>query len=154
MARYIRTWNPLREMAAMQDVLERAFAETERNGHQNYTVAGNWLALDVHENASAYLVLADIAGINPENLEVTLHEKTLSISGDVARPTLPEGTRQLHSERTYGKFRRSISLPEQVDADKVEADFENGVLRLTLPKSEASKPRQITVNSQRLASEN
>lgn len=154
MTRYIKTWNPVREMAAMQHAIDRVFDETWRslNNGDNPAISGNWLALDIQENDDMYTVVADLPGINPDDIDITLHDHTLTIAGEVVREELPDGTRSLLAERTVGKFRRTVNLPNDIDSDRVEASYENGVLHLTLPKSEISKPRQISVNSKTLLS--
>lgn len=150
MSKVIR-WNPLREMVDMQRQLDRVFDEMNNNFTQSdWTQTGNWLAFDIHENEDNYIVETDLPGIDPDNIGVTLHENTLTVTAEINREELQEGERQLISERRYGRFQRSVRLPETVDADKVEANFENGVLMLTIAKSEATKPRQISVNSHKM----
>ena len=155
MARIIR-WNPLREMVDMQRQLDRVFDEMNTNftqGDLNQT--GNWLAFDIHENEDNYIVHADLPGIDPDDIEVTLHENTLTVSAENEREELREGERHVINERRYGRFQRSVRLPETVDGDKVEANFDNGVLTLEIAKSEVTKPRQIPVkNRKMLTSEN
>lgn len=144
MARIIR-WNPIREMAAMQNMMDRVFDEALRTTSNEWAAAGNWLALDLVDRGDGYVLEADVPGLTPDDIEITLHDNVLTISGELKQQTLPEGTRRILSERTFGRFRRSITLPETIDADRVEAAYAGGVLRLTLPRSEAAKPRQISV---------
>jgi len=147
MTRIVR-WNPLREMAQMQNALDRILDETWGNVDQNRFVTGrNWLALDVHENDEAYVVVADFPGVMPDAIDVTLHENTLTISGEIQKAEVPEGTQTLLNERVFGTFRRNITLPSHVDADNVIANYNEGVLTLNIPKSEESRPRQIAVNA-------
>ena len=155
MARIVR-WNPVREIVDMQRQLDRVFDEMNRNFSDNdWTESGNWLALDVHENDDNYIVETDLPGINPDDINITLHENTLTISAESIREDVQEGEHRIVSERRYGRFQRSIRLPDAVDVDNVEANYDNGVLSLTLAKSEASKPRQISVNNAKmLTSEN
>lgn len=144
----VTRWNPFREMVDMQRQLDRVFDEMNRGlGDGEWMQSGNWLALDVHENGDVYIVEADLPGINIDDIDITLHENTLTITAELTREELAEGNRRLLSERRYGRFQRSIRLDDTIDADNVEANYNNGVLMLTLPKSEASKPRQITVNA-------
>ena len=145
MARLVR-WSPFREMVDMQRRLDRIFDDMGRNlPESDWTEAGNWLALDVHETADAFTVETDLPGVSPENINVSVHENTLTISAETKREEKQEKDNRIISERRYGTFHRSIRLPNTVNADKVEANFENGVLHLTLPKSESAKPRQIEV---------
>jgi HSP20 family protein len=146
-------WNPFREMVEMQRTMDRMFDEVNRavgsNG-SDWSSVGKWLSLDVHDNGEAFVIEADVPGMNPENIDVTVHENTLTISGEYAQPEAPEGTKRILNERRFGAFRRSITLPNAVDMDKAEANYDNGVLTLTLPRSENSKPRQISVKHQNL----
>lgn len=149
MARFVR-WNPIRDMVAMQQMMDHVMDDAFGGATNEWSTAGNWLALDLHDTGEAYVVEADVPGVPPDAIEITLHENTLTISGEIAVPASAEGTRRILSERTSGKFRRSITLPETIDADRVEASYADGVLHLTLPRSEATKPRQIAVKPAKL----
>lgn len=155
MANRITRWNPLREMAAMQNAIDRVFDDTwSVMNDGGLTTAGNWVALDVHENDNQYMVKADLPGLNPDDIHITVQENTLTISGEYAREEAPEGTQELLRERRFGRFSRSIKLPNALDVDNVDANYYDGVLHLTLAKSEAAKPRHIEVKSRSLISHN
>lgn len=150
MARIIR-WNPLREIVDVQRQLDKVFDDMNTNFAQgDWNQTGNWLAFDIHENDDNYIVQANLPGFNSDDIDVTLHDNTLTVSAENHREELREGERQLVSERRYGRFHRSIRLPETVDSERVEANFDNGVLMLQIAKSEVAKPRQIPVNSQKM----
>ncbi len=136
-------WNPLREMASMQGTLDRLFDETWRTAR---TADTGSLALDVHETDQAYLVYAALPGVNADAVNISLHDGVLTISGEVEQFT-PENSRALMLERGYGKFQRSIRLPQAVNINAVEATIENGVLSLTLPKTAEAQPRVIHVKT-------
>ncbi|MBX9626351.1 MAG: Hsp20/alpha crystallin family protein [Gemmataceae bacterium] len=103
--------------------------------------------LNVWEDADALYVEADLPGIDPVKLDVTVTEgNTLTVQGERAAPEVAAAA-WVRQERPAGKFARTVGLPALVDADKVEARYENGVLRLTLPKHEAAKPRKIQVKA-------
>lgn len=140
-------WNPIREMAAMQSAMDRLFEENWRGARPS--VAGNALALDVHENDQAYVVHTSLPGVDADKINISFKDDVLTISGEVEQVKTSEdqNTRVLLSERSYGKFSRSIRLAQAVDADKVEATYENGVLTLTLPKTPEAQPRQIPVKT-------
>jgi HSP20 family protein len=103
-------------------------------------------AVNVWETPEAFHVEVEVPGFTQENLQVQVAHKThLTIQGE--RPAEePEGGRWHRRERVSGRFTRALELPAAVDADKVEAKLENGVLKLTLPKAEEAKPRRITVS--------
>jgi HSP20 family protein len=142
MATMIR-WNPIREMAAMQSALDRMFEDNWRAARG--TATNSTLALDVYETDQAYMVYAALPGANADNISVNLHEGVLTVAGEIAAPTPAENARLHMQERTFGKFSRSLRMPQQIDANNVEAAFENGVLVLTLPKTPEAQPRQIPV---------
>jgi HSP20 family protein len=129
-------------MVAMQGALDRLFDETWR-GIRHDTGS---LALDVHETDQAYLVSAAVPGVNADAVNISLHDGVLTISGEAPQVT-PENSRALLLGRLYGKFQRSIRLPQKVDINAVEASIENGVLTLTLPKSPEAQPRVIPVKT-------
>lgn len=135
-------WNPVREMAVVQSALDRLFEENWRGARSD----GNALALDVHDNANSYTVTTTLPGVKADDVKVSLHDDVLTITGEIRQPeTRKEDERVLLRERTYGTFTRSFRLPQPINAEQIEATFENGVLNLTLPKREEAQPRQIQV---------
>ena len=106
-------------------------------------------AMDLTENGSCYLVRMDLPGIDPAKVEVKLTNGTLTVSGEKEEEKKEEGEDYHISERRWGSFRRSVRIPEEVDRDKIEASHANGVLTLTLPKSEKAKAaeRKIEVKA-------
>ena len=103
--------------------------------------------LSVWEDEHAVYVEADLPGIDPAKLEVTITEgNQLTVQGERTPPEVSNAA-WVRQERPFGKFVRAVTLPALVDADKVEAKYTDGVLRLTLPKHEAAKPRKITVKA-------
>jgi HSP20 family protein len=138
----------MRELATMRQVMDRMLDEDffrfapvwERNGGE---VAS--LALDVAEKDDAYVVKASVPGINPEDVEITLTDNVLTIRGETKADNDIKQENYHLRERRFGAFMRSVTLPNAVDADKIEAVNENGVLTLTLPKAESVKPRKIEV---------
>jgi HSP20 family protein len=135
-------WNPIREMAAMQNMMDRFFDDSWRSIRSNVELN---LDLDVHDTDEAYQVTAALPGVKPENVHVNLHDNVLTITAETTQETRPENSRALVLERAYGKQTRSIRLPQPVVSDKIEAVLENGVLSLTLPKSPEAQPRAIPV---------
>jgi HSP20 family protein len=140
-------WNPIREMAAMQSAMDRLFEQTWRGAQT--TVAGNALALDVYENDQAYIVHTSLPGVEADKINISFQDDVLTISGEVeqVKSSEDQNTRVLLSERSYGKFSRSIRLAQAIDADRVEATYENGVLTLNLPKAPEVQPRMIPVKT-------
>ena len=140
-------WDPFREMTALQRAMNRMFDE-------NFEFPQQWErqnawdpALDVVEKEDGYVVKASLPGVAPEDVEITLTDNVLTIKGETKADKEDKQENYHLRERHYGSFMRSITLPVTVDADKVEAVNEHGVLTLTLPKSEAVKPKKIAVKA-------
>ena len=108
--------------------------------------ANGWTpALDVHEDEANYFVRLELPGLKKDQIQVSFHDDTLTVSGERASDADLSEKTALRRERFQGKFERSVSLPVPVNAANVAAAFEDGVLTVTLPKSEEAKPRQIAV---------
>jgi HSP20 family protein len=102
-------------------------------------------ALDISERKDAYLVTVELPGVEADDLEITLEDGLLTIQGE-RQFTSESSEEQFHRiERRYGAFRRSITLPAQVQAEQIEASFDNGVLQIVVPKMEEAKPKRIQV---------
>ena len=146
MATLVR-WDPFRELATMREVMDRLAEDSvlERPRLWSRQDGESTLPLDVVEDDDAYIVKASIPGVDADDIEITMADNVLTLKGETKQEKdVEEKTYRLH-ERWYGAFSRSVSLPAPVDADKVEATHENGVLTLRLPKSEAIKPKKIPV---------
>jgi len=110
-------------------------------------VAPSYPALNIWSSEEGLVVNAEVPGIDVEDMEISVVGETLTLSGARKSEDLEEGVRYHRQERGYGKFNRSVELPFPVDIDKVEATFKNGVLQISLPRSEADKPKKIVVKS-------
>ena len=106
------------------------------------------MPLDMTENEDNIMVKASIPGVKPEDLEVTVNGDVLTIKGEMKADEEKHDERYHLRERRWGSFARSISLPAPVKADAVDAEYDNGVLILTLPKTEEVKPKRITIKGQ------
>jgi HSP20 family protein len=101
--------------------------------------------LDVSEGEEEYRVTVALPGVKPDDVEITIDRGTLTIRGELRRAEEIKDEQYLYRERAFGRFTRSIALPDQVQADAAEASFEDGLLRLRLPKAEELKPRRIRI---------
>jgi len=102
-------------------------------------------ALDLYQNSDNVVGVVELPGMRREDIEISLHDGTLTISGERKRET-SNGEKAERTERYIGKFRRSITLPTRVDANKVSAIYRDGILTVTLPKATEAKPKQIPVS--------
>jgi HSP20 family protein len=101
--------------------------------------------LDVYQSKDNFTVVIDLPGLRKENIEISLREQKLTVSGDRPLET-KTGEEGFRAERYYGRFQRTVQLPAQVNPNEVKASYENGTLKIVLPKSEAAKPKQIAVS--------
>ena len=139
-------WDPLKDMVNLRNTVDRMF-ETTLNDLDMNTQTLSWgLPLDVIENDDNFLVKASVPGIDPDELEITFSDNVLTIRGEVKSEEEVKEARYHMRERRYGSFARSISLGSRIQGDKIEARYENGVLELTLPKSEEVKPKRIQIH--------
>jgi HSP20 family protein len=102
-------------------------------------------ALDLYQSSDNIVAVVELPGMRKEDIEISLHDGTLTISGERKRES-SGGEKAERTERYVGRFRRSIALPTRVDANKVSATYEDGILKVTLPKAEEAKPKQIQVS--------
>lgn len=145
MANNIIRWNPVRELAAMQTAMDRLFEDTWRDLRTN--ASNLTMSVDVHENESAYTIVANLPGVKSDDIQVTLHDGVLTISAEARQQETREGQRVLIQERSYGQIARRFSLPQVIDSENVIADYTDGVLTLTLPKTPDAQPRQIPIKT-------
>jgi HSP20 family protein len=102
--------------------------------------------LDVHEDKDNYIFRTELPGLKREDIEVSLQDGALVISGERKAGKVEEGVEVHRQERYYGKFQRALTLPEPIAADRVKAEYKDGVLTVTLPKTEEAKPKKIDVS--------
>jgi len=140
-------WDPFREMLAIRNTMDRMFDDALTGSSSRWQPVTWDLALDVSENQDEFVVKASLPGIDPEDLEITFTNNTLTIKGETREDNEEEGERYHLRERRYGTFSRSLTLPAGIEGDRIDARFENGVLTLHLPKVEEVKPKRINIQS-------
>ncbi len=140
-------WDPFREMQALRETVDRLFESSLSTWAGEPRALGWTLALDVAESEDEYLVKASVPGIKPEDLDITFTDNTLTIKGEIKAEEERDEVRYHIRERRYGQFTRSISLPTSIDAEHIEAEYDNGVLTLHLPKAEEARPKRISVRA-------
>ena len=129
-------WPTFGRLASLQDELDRLLESPLRA----------WApALDVHEDKDAFTIRAELPGMKREEIEVSIQDGALVISGERNEEKVNEGTEVHRQERYYGKFSRALTLPTAVAGDRVKATYKDGILTVVLPKAEEAKPKQITV---------
>jgi len=142
-------WEPFRDLVTLREAMDRLFEESfvrPRAGWLAQVGAGA-LAVDMYEIDDAVVVKSTIPGIKPEDLDISIASDTLTIRGETKAEEEVKGENYIRRERRYGSFSRSLTIPVSIVADRAEAEFENGVLTLTLPKAEDVKPKAIKVKA-------
>src|SRR5271155_4433801 len=139
-------WEPFRGAATLQEQVNRLFGNAlDRSSEESNLTA--WApAVDIYETEHELVVKADLPEVDPKELDIRVENNLLTIRGERKFEKKVSEDHYLRVERAYGSFSRSFSLANTVDADAIKADYQNGVLTLTIPKREEAKPKQIKVN--------
>ena len=142
-------WEPFRDLVALQNRVNRTFDDRFFRSEENLASAAV-PPVDIYETAEALVLEADVPGLEINDLDIRVENNTLQFRGE--RCQAPEVKEEdLHRvERTYGAFASTFTLPNTVSADKIAASYENGVLRISMPKREETKPKQIKVEVRRI----
>lgn len=142
-------YDPFRELRSLQDEVNRLFGSTmSRGGSDEGTFGGGWSPrVDIYENKDNLVIEAELPGMNPENVDISIENNVLTIQGKREFEKKDEGDNFHRVERHYGSFTRSFTLPPTVNSEDASADFENGVLKLSLAKREEAKPRRIEIKA-------
>ena len=138
-------WNPFREMVALHEDMDRLFSRLDGGARENSMPGSqNWmLAMDVVETGDAIKLKASVPGIEPENIQIQVEDNVLTVSGERRFEDKVEDGKYTWLEQRYGSFSRSVTLPRWADSERIEASYRHGVLELTVPRREESKPRRI-----------
>jgi HSP20 family protein len=140
-------WEPAREMMTLREAMDRlfddAFTRPLSLGGNNWSVP----AVDMYQTDNEIVVKAALPGIKADEVQINVTGEVLTIKGEVKQEDEVKEKAYHLREQRWGSFERSIILPTDVVADKARADFENGILTITLPKAEEVKPRSITIKS-------
>jgi HSP20 family protein len=137
-------WDPFQEMLNLRRTVDRLF--------DNVTPDHEWaqptlwgLAVDMVENKDDFVVKASVPGINPDDLDISYSDDTLTIKGEIKQDKEVKEDQYHLRERRYGAFMRTITLPNKIKGDAIEASYQNGVVTLRLPKAEEVKPKRIAI---------
>ena len=141
-------YDPFRELRHLQDEMTRLFTGVRPASFDREEMAhGSWAPnVDIYEDTNRLILEAELPGMNRDDFEISVENNVITLSGERKFEKKTEGDNYHRVERSYGSFTRSFTLPQTVTADGAEADFENGVLRVTLPKREETKARKIEIS--------
>lgn len=139
------TRGTLREFMSLHEAMDRLFNESvvPSRGSDGDAMA---LPVNVRDEDEGYVITAALPGVRPEDVQIEATSNTISISGETSDEREVDEGSYVRRERRFGRFDRMLELPVEIDAERAEASFENGVLTLRVPKSEATKPRQVRVS--------
>lgn len=135
-------WDPFWELRRLQDELDRLHGD-----YTGWPASREFPPINLWTVEEGVVASAEIPGVRPDDLEITVQENTLTLKGERQAPQTGEDAVYHRREREYGTFSRTIVLPFDVDADQVEARFDDGVLMVKLPRPAAERPRRIKITS-------
>ena len=145
-------WEPFRDLLGLQERMNRMFDESYRGARatgnaDEWALGGSWApAVDIYEQDGNIVMKAELPGVDPKTVDIRLENNTLTLRGERKLDTQVNQDSYHRVERSYGAFSRSFTLPTVVDQGSIKAEYRDGVLKLTLPKREEAKPRQIQIN--------
>lgn len=152
MATTLSRWDPFTELNTMRNMMDRFFDQSfgrlpalRRDGEE---LGPATLGLDVYETGTDIVVKAAVPGIDPQHIDISVEDDVLSIKGEFEQREESEDERWLRRELHYGSFQRQLRLPPTVDAEHARAEFEHGMLKLTLPKKPEARARSIKITPQ------
>ena len=139
-------WDPWRELAGIERQFDELFGRGRAGSRGQST--GTWVpALDVHQDGDTMVICAEVAGVDPEQVEITIDDDVLTVSGKREDSRQVEEGQWIRRERVTGQFRRSISLPPGVDPNAVKADAKNGLIEIRVPRPSPESPHRIELSS-------
>ncbi len=139
-------WNPFRELARIEQELNKVFSELVPSGRTEVAQVQTWTPrVDVYEKDNKIVIEAEIPGARKEDIEVKIRDNAVVIKGEVKKEEEKKEENYYRSERFYGVFERVIPLPTEVKAEEAKASFENGILKLEIPKATAEKEVKVEV---------
>jgi len=143
----ITRFDPFRQVYRLQDRMNRIFEDAlGRSVDDTDLFVGTWTpAVDILETENELVLRAELPGMNSEDVDIRIENNTLTLRGERKFESKVDKVNFHRRERVYGEFSRSFTLPSTVEQEKVSAEFKDGILQLTLPKKEETKPKQITI---------
>ncbi len=144
----MKKWDPFRDLLSIQDRMNQLFNETRamQTGGREDFCKGSWSPpVDIYESGSNVVLKAEIPGVSQDEIEIKIEDDTLVLKGERKFKKRTDDENYYRIERSYGTFVRSFTLPNSVDQDGVKATYEDGVLKIVMPKKQEKKPKSIKV---------
>jgi HSP20 family protein len=142
-----RPFEQFQSLRRLNNVLDEAFGGWPFQ-QENGSITSSWYpACDVFEDKDAVKIVAELPGVKPDDVKLSLENNVLTIRGEKKQEAEERSERVHRYERSYGSFERAFVLPSTVDGDKISAEYQNGILTILVPKAERARPREIPVRS-------
>ena len=135
-------YSPFREIEMIEKEINKMFNDF----FKSFDRTRDYPLMDIVDSKDDIVIYVEIPGVNKDDIKVKIHNDVLTISGERKEPELPEKVNCLIREREFGKFMRSVRLPYPIEVSKVSAEYKDGILKITLPKKEEVKPKEIQIN--------
>jgi HSP20 family protein len=144
-------WEPFRDLVSLQERMNRLFDDSfrgvARTGEEDWALGGSWApAVDIFELEGNIVLKAELPGVEAKDVDIRVENNVLTLRGERKFDNEVKRESYHRVERSYGAFSRSFTLPTVVDTSNIKAEFKEGVLRVTLPKREEAKPKQIAIS--------
>lgn len=143
--RDVTRWTPFEDMLSLRDAVGQLLEDSVVRPASRSTSGALMPALDLAESSDAYYVELSVPGFTPENLDITVQENVLTVSGEIKQQEQRQDRTYHRVERRHGSFTRSVTFPTNIKADAISASCSNGILSIEIPKAEEVKPRKISV---------
>ncbi len=142
----MRPWDPVSDLMTMRNQINRMFENFLRRGEARETEEVEWYPLaDVYETENDFRIVLEVPGLSKDDFKISFNDGVLTVRGERKRPQAKEESYFL-TERPYGRFQRTFTLPGNVQADKISASYKDGLLTITIPKKEEAKPKEIPIS--------
>jgi len=142
----LNAWQGVGRLTDLRDEIDRLFESPLAELTRTSQLLSGWTpAIDLFEDKDNFILRAELPGMKKEDIDLSLHDGSLSISGERQSEDKYQDAEVYRAERFFGRFQRTISVPAPVSADKIKAQYKDGILTVTLPKTEEAKPKHIEV---------
>ncbi len=140
-------WDPFRDLITLREKMNRLFEEAASSrGEEKDLISSSWTpSVDIYETEHEVVLTAEVPGIDDKDIEIKIEDNTLTLRGERSLEKEIKEENYHRIERAYGSFYRSFSIPNYIDAEKIKAEHENGILKVVMPKKQELKPRKIKV---------
>ena len=140
-------WYPVERLSTLREEINRLFDSPFGELSRHMELFNGWTpAIDLYEDKDNLIVKAELPGMKRQEIDISVHDGTLTISGERKHEEKSQDGEPYRSERFFGRFHRTLALPKPVEPDKAKANYHEGLLTVILPKTEEAKPKQIQVN--------